>query len=250
MVVDRPDIGDRIPGGREDRIDAIRDRWNRPMADRPFDHNWWGQHPTSDIHWHWHAGWNRYPASWWWRPCTWGALGGWFAWSWTNPYNYHYGTTIVYRDNYIYVNDRQVATVEAYHEQATKIARNVPEEPEVEQIEWMPLGVFAISEESATDKGMLIQLAVSREGVISGTFYNEITGSVRPLIGSVDQASQRAAWRFADDEDSEIIMETGIYNLTQDESTALVHFGPGKVQTWLLVRLPEPEEESPSVESE
>jgi hypothetical protein len=83
--------------------------------------------------------------------------------------------------------------------------------------------------------------------VISGTFYNQLTDTLRPLIGSVDQTSQRAAWMFADDDDSEIIMETGIYNLTRDDATALVHFGSDKVQTWLLVRLPEPEEsETPS----
>jgi hypothetical protein len=111
-------------------------------------------------------------------------------------------------------------------------------------------GYLRSAKKSGADKGMLIQLAVSREGVISGTFYNEITDSVRPLLGSVDETSQRAAWRFADDEDSDIIMETGIYNLTQDESTALVHFGSGKVQTWLLVRLPQPEEETPSIESQ
>ena len=38
-------------------------------------------------------------------------------------------------------------------------------------------------------------------------------------------------------------METAIYNLTQDESTALVHFGEDKTQTWLMVRLPEEDSE-------
>ena len=38
-------------------------------------------------------------------------------------------------------------------------------------------------------------------------------------------------------------METGIYNLTEDETTALVHFGKEQTQTWLMVRLPEPEGE-------
>jgi hypothetical protein len=249
-ISERPGIGERVPAGREDRIDAIRERWNRPIAERPFDRDWWVRHQKPVVHWHWHTGWNRYPASWWWRGSTWSALTGWFVWSWTNPYHYGYGTTVVYRDNDIYVNNRQVATIEAYHEQAIRIAQNVPEDLDGEQIEWMPLGVFAISEASGADQGMLIQLAVSREGVISGAFYNEITDSVRPLVGSVDSTSQRAAWRFADEEDCEIIMETGIYNLTQEESTALVHFGSGKVQTWVLVRLHEPEEEATGAQPE
>jgi hypothetical protein len=248
-AIDRPGVGDRLPDRRPDRIDRIRDPWTRPVANRPFDRNWWQNHQSVVVnwntHWHWHAGWNRYPAHWWWRPATWTAFGGWFAWTWARPFNYEFGSTVIVRNNYIFVNDQQVATVEAFHEQATTIAENVPEEFDGEKAEWMPLGVFAIAEETATtDTGMMIQLAVSRQGVISGTFYNQITDTLRPLVGSVDQTSQRAAWMFADDDDSGIIMETGIYNLTRDDATALVHFGSGKVQTWLLVRLPEPEEDA------
>jgi hypothetical protein len=36
-------------------------------------------------------------------------------------------------------------------------------------------------------------------------------------------------------------METGIYNLTQDQAEVLVHFGPEKTQNVLLVRLDEAE---------
>lgn len=55
----------------------------------------------------------------------------------------------------------------------------------------MPLGVFAVSEENATDSGMLLQLAVSKEGIIAGTYYNDVTGSSRPVEGTVDQKTQR-----------------------------------------------------------
>jgi hypothetical protein len=36
-------------------------------------------------------------------------------------------------------------------------------------------------------------------------------------------------------------METGIVNLTQDSSPALVHFAEGTTQQWLMVRLKDPE---------
>ena len=105
----------------------------------------------------------------------------------------------------------------------------------------MPLGVFAVNEEDGTDSGMMVQLAVSKEGIIAGTFYNDVSGDSRPLEGMVDQKSQRAAWKFADGTNPDVIMETGIYNLTQDESTALVHFGAEQSQNRLMVRLPDPE---------
>ena len=38
-----------------------------------------------------------------------------------------------------------------------------------------------------------------------------------------------------------IVMETSVYNLTQSESTGLVHYGPDNLQTVELVRLESPE---------
>jgi hypothetical protein len=236
-------VGNRV--NRENNVNSIRNRWTN-VDNRPFDRNWWGgrDYIRNDPHWRWQRGWAGYGSNWCWRPCTWAAFGGWFAWNWTKPYAYNYGTNVVYRDNYVYINDQQYATTDAYYQQAETIAGNVPAEVEEEQIEWMPLGVFAIAEENATDSGMMVQLAVSKEGILAGTFYNSTTDSTRPLQGTVDQTSQRAAWKFADGENSEIVMETGIYNLTEDEATALVHFSPDQWQSWLMVRLPEPEGEN------
>jgi hypothetical protein len=56
----------------------------------------------------------------------------------------------------------------------------------------------------------------------------------------VDQKTQLAAWTFADGKDSDIIMETGFANLTEEQANALVHFGKDKTEQWLMVRQPEP----------
>ena len=157
---------------------------------------------------------------------------------------YDYGATVVYRDNYVYVDNKQVATTEAYYQQAETIAESVPQDLDTDKVEWMPLGVFALASEDGEDTGMVLQLAVSKKGVIAGTFYNETSDKSRPVEGMVDRDSQCAAWQFADGENQDLVMETGIYNLTQDEATALVHFGADQTQTWLLIRLPEPEGDS------
>ncbi len=91
---------------------------------------------------------------------------------------------------------------------------------------------------------MLLQLAINKEGVIAGTFCNESTSSVRPVEGTVDKDTQRAAWAFADGKNADMVMETSIYNLTKDRTTALVHFGSSQTQTWALIRLDEPEEQT------
>ena len=105
----------------------------------------------------------------------------------------------------------------------------------------MALGVFALSEESSAESNMVLQLAVNKEGVIAGYYYNTSTNSERPIKGMVDKKTQRAAWTFADGKNTDIIMETGLYNLTMEETTALVHFGKDKTQKWRMVRLEDPE---------
>ena len=247
-IGDRTNVGDvninagnKLAINRQNNVNSIRNKYN-DFDQRPFDRNYWGGHHVGDAHWHWHAGWNNYPNNWCWRPCAWASFGTWFAWSWPQPFNYDYGTTVVYRDNYVYVDGKQAATAEQYYQTADTLAESTPKEVDEKKIEWMPLGVFAIAEEGAEDTGLMVQLAVSKEGIIAGTFYNEVTKSDRPVEGMVDRKSQRAAWKFADGKNPEIVMETGIVNLTKDEGTALVHLGQDKVQTWLLVRLPAPEE--------
>jgi hypothetical protein len=55
----------------------------------------------------------------------------------------------------------------------------------------------------------------------------------------VDRKTQRAAWVVGDRKDT--VYETGIGNLTQPETTMLVHFGKDRTQQWTLVRLDPPE---------
>jgi hypothetical protein len=237
-------IGDVNVNVRKNNINNVKNRWNG-VSNRPFDRNWWTDPGFSrpPANWRWQAGWGRYPGSWCWRPCTWAAVGGWFTWNAVQPISYSYGTNVVYRDNYVYVNEQQVAPAQEYYTQAATIAESIPEDVQPETVEWLPLGVYAITDAEGTDTGMMLQLAVSKEGIIAGTFYNSTTEDGRPVEGMVDRESQRAAWHFADKE-TPVVMEAGIYDLTQDETPALLHFDEDNTQNWLLVRLPEPEEDA------
>lgn len=85
-----------------------------------------------------------------------------------------------------------------------------------------------------------LQLAVNKDGNIQGTYYNSENDTTKPIKGMVDKQSQRAVWTFADDNNNAIIMETGIYNLTQDQTDVLVHLGKSRTEQWFLVRLTEP----------
>jgi hypothetical protein len=163
-------------------------------------------------------------------------------WGWNQPTYYNYGNNVYYEGDTVYYNDQPVATAEEYADQAEAIATNIPDVTPAED-DWMPLGVFAVTqdeESSDAEPTMFLQLAVSKEGILSGSLRNTATGSVKPIEGMVDQETQRAAWTVADR--TRPLMETGIVNLTEDTAPALVHFADGTTQQWLLVRLEEPKD--------
>jgi hypothetical protein len=62
----------------------------------------------------------------------------------------------------------------------------------------------------------------------------------------VDKESQRAAWTISGK--STPIMETGLANLTMNETRALVHFADGTTQQWLLIRVAKPEDADTAVQ--
>jgi hypothetical protein len=58
--------------------------------------------------------------------------------------------------------------------------------------------------------------------------------------GPQKQKTQRAAWTTGDRKDT--VYETGIGNLTEPETTMLVHFAKDRTQQWTLVRLGKPQD--------
>ena len=108
---------------------------------------------------------NTHPAHWCWQPCTWAACGTWFAWAAVNPVRYNYGTNVVYRDNYVYIDNQQVATTEVYYQQA-EIAR--PECSGRRQCEKGRVdaagSVRDYRSKMRRTVGVTVQLAVSKEG--------------------------------------------------------------------------------------
>ncbi|MBA4187804.1 MAG: hypothetical protein C0467_07270 [Planctomycetaceae bacterium] len=178
-----------------------------------------------------------------WRPITWAALSGYGSYP-AEPAYYDYGETVVYSDNTVTVNGETEIPAEQYAQQATDIATTGKEaKADPKMGEWQPLGVFAMVGQGEEKSTNIFQLAVNKEGVIRGEYYNALTDTTEPVYGSVDKKTQRAAWTVADRKTP--VYEAGIANLTQDETTMLVHFSKENRQQFTLVRLPPPEGEQP-----
>jgi hypothetical protein len=85
----------------------------------------------------------------------------------------------------------------------------------------------------------VIQLAVDKDGIVSGTMHNKTTNQTFPVQGRVDKDTQRVAFTIGDAKD--VVFETGIYNLTQQQTPVLVH-GDGREEIYLLLRLEQPKD--------
>jgi hypothetical protein len=159
-------------------------------------------------------------------------------------YDYSSGGNVVYQDDNVYIGGQQVATADEFAQSAAALATVEPPatEEDAQAAEWMPLGTFAVStSEKETDPTRVMQLAVDRQGIISGTMLNTITNESQPIQGAVDKDTQRVAFRIGDNQD--VVAETGLYNLTQSDVPLLVHYGTDRTENYLLVRLDAPPED-------
>jgi hypothetical protein len=229
------------------------------------------------------AGWYRtYPRVWypvhpihprmWWQPApAWGFTWRWFSVGFMSPYvvntvvtpfPYYYGTNIYYVGDMVYVNGEPYVRADVFYAQAVELAaRGAPQAPihivvNVDapaatataapaavqaQEEWMPMGTFAVLEDpEATTTSIIVQLATNRSGHIAGNVIDMQTDEITPVYGAIDPETQRVAMRI---EGREEIVECGLWNLTQDTLTVLLHIDGETTEERTFVRLSDPDEE-------
>jgi hypothetical protein len=105
--------------------------------------------------------------------------------------------------------------------------------------QWMPLGTFAVlTQDGDTQPSQTLQLALDKNGSISGVLFDLTKDTSTPIHGSLDRTTQRVAFDLG--AESGMVAETGLYNLTKDEVTLLVHNGTEQPETYTLVRFQTP----------
>jgi hypothetical protein len=193
---------------------------------------------------------NTYPNCWWpgkwavattaWATASYVVAGSYCGCSSEAVY-YNYGDNVTYENGTVSQDGQPVATAEEYYDQAGQIADSGQE---ATNEEWMPLGVFALIVEGQTQPDKLVQLALNKEGIIRGNYQDMLTDSVIPVTGAVDKETQRVALRLTGNDD--LVVETGLYNLTNDEVPILVHFDANRQETRKLIRLDRPADAPPA----
>jgi len=224
---------------RRDRADDIRD-FVRDSRCHYFTSDWFRARPW------WRGGQVHVSINpwWWWRPVVWNS----WAFFWVNapppPIIYDYGTDILITSEVVYVDGEEYGSAPEYRESAIALANPstqppppVPESEDDQNL--IPLGVWALVQENMGDAIMFYQLAATRDGLITGSYSNVLTGDSSPVTGSFDRKSQRVAFHTGDNGDT--VIECNMHGLTKDQVGVFVHFGDRQTQEWLLVRMPNPE---------
>lgn len=217
---------------RAEHADNIRDALENEFEDNHLFDDFWKNNPEAYYRF------NQNPVFWTWATAS--TVGAFFNVGYaasggggSSEYYYSEGT--------VYSGTEQIPA-EEYAAQAEEIVESAPEVAEPDNMEWLPLGVFALAENASADAApnMFLQLAVSKEGIVAGTYNNKSTDEVKSVEGMVDIESGRAAWTIAGR--STPIMETTLQSLTQNETNALIHFSDGTTQEWLMLHLEKPAE--------
>ncbi|MBS0655926.1 MAG: hypothetical protein JSR46_09125, partial [Verrucomicrobia bacterium] len=199
-----------------------RIRNNRPGLFHSFNDQFFHDH-------HFHPR-NFFPGANWWCSAGWSGVDSWLGWGWSYPYYYD-------ESGDVYPDTTYETSPEAYSVQEVPGEAVVSNQQAI-QGDWLSLGVFALGQNAtdATYSNIIMQLALNRQGQISGTYYNSATDQTYEVEGVVDRNTQEAQWSVTGNS-SAPTMSTGIYNLTQDMTNVQVQFPDGTLQNWVLVRL-------------
>jgi hypothetical protein len=154
------------------------------------------------------------------------------------PPDYDYGSSVVYQGNNVYVDGQEAGTVEEHTQEATNIATQGQTANPPPSSDWKPLGVFALVQGDEKTSNHIFQLAINKEGIIRGNYYDGLMDTTTEVYGSVDKKTSLAAWTIGKKKDR--VFEAGIGNLTEPQCPCLLHVGSQTTDQMLLVRMEQP----------
>ncbi len=191
----------------------------------PFSAGWYGNHT---------GGWYGGNGANWWAPATFGAAAGWMGMSANNPvaYSYPSAPTYVTSDN---GSGQPQQTNPATR--ATQLAQTGAADPNSKS-QFLPLGVFTLAAENEKDADAMLQLAVNKEGVLRGTYYDLENDKEEPIHGAIDKQTQQVAWTVGTDKEN--VYETALASLTGESGPLAMHGEDGELERLTMARMSEP----------
>ncbi len=205
--------------------------WANPQH-QPFSPAWYAQHPNAFKFTHPHAGVGAAAV------VTTAAVARWM----TVPYASSSSTAVVSGG---YASEpAATTTTEAAAEPSSTAQEPLPGDlaPVADDAHWMPIGVFALKPAGQTEATRVIQLAVSREGIVRGSHYDLISDHVQDVRGAVNKQDLRITWTIG--ETGSVLFEMPLDEFSREPGRVTLHFPGGQQAVWQTVRVP-PATETP-----
>lgn len=173
-------------------------------------------------------------------------------------------SNVTYNSNNVYVNGQPVGNAEQYYTQAQQLARSgitnyqqpapayadadgenvIDEDPGSptdsggDAANWRALGVFSLATPGQTSSNQMLQLAINKDGILRGNYYNQLTNETSEVYGALDKKTQRVSWTIGNN--TATVFDAGLVDLTKKDSSVLVHYGPNSTERMALIRLEGP----------
>lgn len=177
-------------------------------------------------------------------------------------------SNVTYNNNNVYVNGKSVGTAADYYQQAQQLAASgisnyvqsgggggafyeddsdgdttatdpaAPTDSAGDANNWRPLGVFALASGGQSSSNELLQLAINKEGIVRGNYFNQLTNEKSEVYGALDKHNGRISWTIGNN--TATVFDAGLKDLAENDSSVLVHYSPTNTQRMTLVRLKPP----------
>jgi hypothetical protein len=108
-------------------------------------------------------------------------------------------------------------------------AKDVPNDTQ-----FLPLGVYALAPQGHSDATAVVQLSVTKDGILRGSYCDLVSDQGQTIYGAIDKQSRNAAWTIGTD--GRTVFETTLDNLTQANGQISLQFPDGDVKQFTLAR--------------
>ncbi|REK18669.1 MAG: hypothetical protein DWQ37_03800 [Planctomycetota bacterium] len=205
----------------QDRASQLKT--NFKPGQEPFTPAWYAQHPNAWRYTHPHA-----DA---WAVATFATAAAWLGIAAVDDDGYYDDTSSVYTGETDETDDS------SYDDQASQ----QPVSPSASAAararargDYLPLGVFAVAPQGATDASAMLQLAVDKQGTLRGNYYDVLTGNDQSVTGTVDKQTQAVNFQLGSN--GKVRFKTSLVSLTQPQGKLTLNYADGRTSDWVLAR--------------
>lgn len=160
-------------------------------------------------------------------------------------------TNVSYNGGNVYINGDTAGTEQDYYNQALALANSgaqyattAEQDPNatVSADQWQALGVFSLVQQGQTESNMLLQLAINKQGIIRGNYFNQLTQESSQVYGSLNKETRRISFTIG--QNNNTVFDTSLADVSKDDAPVLVHYSATNTQPMMLVRVQQPKSRS------